>query len=200
MLGGLPEDILGGNDLPNKTDYYYEDKRSFEFANKRDFFNCASNTHYSDQLINYAGLRKSQGAVKRVNLDAIGEKEIHSTKLDYHEEATIKTLPYVNYVLFVLYNINDVLLQKGIENKVKDVDNVYNISNINDVGFTDTLKQTVVFRGFMYTYLLTHGFVMGHNTNYDNQNQGNLQFDEDGEPIYQDEDENDGDSTFEGVN
>ena len=35
--------------------------------------------------------------------------------------------------------------------------------------------------------------------NYDNQNQGNLQFDEDGEPIYQDEDENDGESTFEGA-
>lgn len=200
VLGGNVEEIVCSKDFPTKSYYYYEDRRSFEFANKRDYFSCAANTHYSDQLINYAGLRKSQGAVKKVSLDAIGEKEIKSTKLDYHEEATIKTLPYVNYILFVLYNINDVLLQKGIENKVKDVDNIYNISNINDVGFTDTLKQTVVFRGFMYTYLLTHGFIMGHNTNFDNQNQGHLQFDEDGEPIYRDEDdENDGESTFEGA-
>lgn len=199
ILGLNPEEIICSKDFPVKNYYFYEDRNSFDFANKRSYFNCSANTHYSDQTINYAGLRKSQGAVRKVSLDAIGEKEIKAKKLDYHEEATIKTLPYVNYVLFVLYNINDVLLQQGIERKVKDVDNIYNISNINDVGFTDTLKQTVVFRGFMYTYLRMHGFVMGHNVNFDNANQGHLKFDEDGEPIYVNEDEEDGESTFEGA-
>ena len=39
-----------------------------------------------------------------------------------------------------------------------------------------------------------------HNVNFDNQNQGHLKFDEDGELIYRDEDdENDDESTFEGA-
>lgn len=196
VLGLDPKDIVCSKDFAIKNYYYYEDHRSFDFANKRDYFTCASNTHYSDQVINYAGLRKSQGAVKKVNLDAIGEKEIGAKKLDYKTEATIKTLPYVNYVLFVLYNINDVLLQQGIERKVKDVDNIYNIANINNIGYTDTLKQTVTFRGFMYAYLDSKDIALGHNVNFDTEQKGRYRYDEDGELINSEEDD---DSTFEGA-
>lgn len=38
---------------------------------------------YIDQLINYASMRKSQGAVRRVNLGAVGKTEIGDSKLDY---------------------------------------------------------------------------------------------------------------------
>ena len=198
-LGIDPSTVVCGKDFPVQSYYYYEDHRSFDFANKRDYFSCASNTHYSDQVINYAGLRKSQGAVKKVSLDAIGEKEIGAKKLDYHAEATIKTLPYVNYVLFVLYNINDVLLQQGIERKVKDVDNIYNIANVNNIGYTDTLKQTVTFRGLLYACLVAKDITLGHNVNFDNdQGSNKFKFDEDGELIRGDNDDDD-DETFEGA-
>lgn len=167
-LGATPEEIICCKNFPTKVCYYHEDTDTFEWANKTNFFAAASNTHYDDQCRNYAALRKSQGTIKKVNLDAVATKEkIGMGKVDYHGKATIRTLPYIDYVLFVLYNIGDVLAQRGIENKTKDVENLYLITQVNDVGYTDALKQTVTFRGLMYGYLKKTGKVLGHNVNFD---------------------------------
>ena len=40
-------------------------------------------------------------------LNDVGMSELKDTKLDYSEEANIKTLPYVDYKKFVKYNIKD---------------------------------------------------------------------------------------------
>ena len=194
VLGGDPVDIMCANDFPTDTLYYFEDKRSFDFANKRDFFSISDYTHYTDDMINYAGLRKSQGAVKRVNLGYISQKEIKDTKLDYSDSGDIKTLPYTNYVLFILYNCKDVMLQIGIDNKVHDTETMYNVALTNCVPYKDTLKQTSVFRGLLYSYLRKKGLVLGHNTNFDVDTKG--KFDENGDLIPNDDDEED---TFQGA-
>lgn len=192
-LGVNPESIMCDKGFPTDSLFYYEDLRSFEWANKRDSFTISSKAHYSDQLINYAALRKSQGAVKRVNLDYVAKKEIGIGKVGYSDVATIRTLPYVDYVLFVLYNIGDVLSQRGIERKVKDVNNLYLISTTNNIGYTDALKQTVTFRGLMFTYLRKIGYVLGHNTNFGNETHG--KYDENGDLLEIDDE----DDTFEGA-
>ena len=193
-LGVNPESIMCDKAFPTESLYYYRDTKSFEWANKRDSFTISSKTHYSDQLINYAALRKSQGTVKRVNLDYIGKKEeVSDGKVGYSDVATIRTLPYVDYVLFVIYNIGDVLLQRGIERKVKDVNNLYLITTTNNIGYTDALKQTVTFRGLMYTYLKKIGYVLGHNTNFGNETHG--KYDENGDRLETDDE----DEGFEGA-
>lgn len=197
-LGINAESVMCSMDFPTQTLYYYEDKDTFEWANKRDYFSISSNTHFSDQLINYAALRKSQGAVKKVNLDAIAAKEQVPGKVTYKSVATIRTLPYVDYILFVLYNIGDVLTQLMIERKTKDLENLYLISSTNNIGYTDALKQTVTFRGLLYGYLKKRGMVLGHNVNFDNTDGG--KYDENGERVYRDEDnEDDEDDSFEGA-
>ena len=57
--------------------------------------------------------------VLRMNDEA--EKYFFDWHNRFVDEANIKTLPYVDYEKFVMYNIKDVLLQFGIENKCKDL-------------------------------------------------------------------------------
>lgn len=193
VLGGDPSSIMCADDFPTDTLYYYEDTRSFEFSQKKDFFSISDMTHYTDGLINYASLRKSQGAVKRVNLGAVAKKELRDDKLDYSDSGNIRTLPYENYVKFVLYNIKDVLLLLGLDEKTHDIDNIYNMSLNNCVSYKDVLKQTITFRGLMYSYLRKIGFVLGHNVNFDANSHG--KYDENGEKI----DDDDDDETFQGA-
>ena len=191
-LGINPRDIMCAHDFPVENLFYFEDTRTFEFANKKDYFQITDDTMYIDQLINYAALRKSQGAVKKVNLGAVAQKELKDNKLDYSDAGNIRTLPYENYERFALYNIKDVLLQMGIERKSKDMDNLYVISTGNNIPYKDAIKQTVTFRGLMYGYLKKNGIVLGHNTNFD---QSSGKYDENGDPI----DDEDEDESFEGA-
>ena len=187
-LGMNAKDVMCSKDFPSQSLYYFEDKRTFEFANKKDYFAITDRTHYIDQLISYAALRKSQGAVKKVNLGAVAQKELKDTKLDYSDVGNIRTLPYEDYEKFVIYNIKDVLLQMGLERKNHDMDNLYLISTSNNISYTDATKQTVTFRGLMYSDLKRDGIVLGHNVNFD---QGGSKYDENGELNPKDDDDDD---------
>lgn len=164
-----PATIMTHSDFPYPTCNYYVDRNSKDFRDKKDFFSDASYTHYRCQQRTYQGLRKSQGTIRRTNLDAIGFKEIGYKKLDYHKFASIKTLPYEDYNAFVMYNINDVLLQCGIDNKCHDMMNIYLSALSSYVPYKDVQKQTVALRGLMYhDFLVKKGIVLGNNANFDN--------------------------------
>lgn len=181
VLGFDPAEIFCHSDFPYPTCNYYKDTKSKNFRDKKDFFNCASYTHHRCQQITYQGLRKSQGVIKRTNLDSIGKKELGEGKLEFRDSASIKTLPYVDYEKFVLYNIKDVLLQYGIDNKCNDTMNVYLSSLSSYVPYKDILKQTVALSGLLQYELTTnYNMVLGNNTNYDNSSSQDDDDDEDG--------------------
>ena len=87
--------------------------------------------------------------------------------MDYSEEANIKTLPYVNYKKFLLYNIKDVLLQYGIERKTSDIDNLYTRSILNSVSYKKVFSQTALLRNRCYVDYLKQGYIIGNNINMD---------------------------------
>lgn len=167
-LGGNPMDIMCHSDFPVQQLYFREDTNTFEFAEKRDYFEISSYTHYIDQLIQYASLRKSQGAVKKVNLGAIAQKELGDTKLDYTDVGNFVEFSYQNYVKYVMYNIKDVLLQMGINRKCKDMTNYYFSVYNSFCGYKDGLKQTVSLRGLVYKELKETHLILGNNVNYSN--------------------------------
>lgn len=76
-------------------------------------------------MVNYAGIRSGKGKLESVKLTRIAESEIEDEKLDYSEYGNIKMFPYYNFRLFIKYNIKDVLLQVGIDRKVRDSEYVY---------------------------------------------------------------------------
>lgn len=194
VLGINPSDLFCEKEFPTQNQYFYDDINSFEFANKRSYFSTSSKVHYTDMTINYASLRKTRGAVKRVNLGYVAQKEIKDTKVDYSDVGNIRTLPYNDYDTFVKYSIKDSLLIGKLENKTKDMDNIYLISMTNYTPYKDTLKQTVVFRALMYGYLMSLGIALGHNVNFDTNTFG--KYDENGERII---DEDEEDESFEGA-
>ena len=118
-------------------------------------------------MILYAQIRKGQSELGSVKLNIIGQKELGDEKLDYSEEANIKTLPYVNYKKFLLYNIKDVLLQYGIERKTSDLDNLYTRSILNSVPYKKVFSQTALLRNRCYVDYLKQGYVIGNNINLD---------------------------------
>ena len=169
-LGEDPREIICHSDFPVQQLYYMEDTNTFEFAEKRDYFEVSSYTHYIDQLIQYASLRKSQGAVKRVNLGAVARNEIGDSKLDYTDVGNFIEFSYQDYPKYVMYNIKDTLLQMGINRKCNDMTTYYFSVYNSFCGYKDGLKQTVALRGLIYKELITdRNLILGNNINFDNK-------------------------------
>lgn len=168
-LGVNPADVMCHSDFPVQQLYFSEDTKTFEFSEKRDFFSISSYTHYIDQLIQYASLRKSKGAMKKVNLGAVGKEELGDTKLDYTDSGNFIEFSYQNYKKYVMYNIKDTLLQMGINKKCKDMTNYYHSVYNSFCAYKDGLKQTVALRGLIYKELkIEEHIILGNNINFEN--------------------------------
>ena len=160
-----PKDIMCHRDFKYKMCKMHEDTNTFQIANKGSYFKISSYTKYIDQMILYAAMRKGQSELRSHTLSAIAQNELGDEKLDYTDEANIKTLPYVNYKKFVTYNIKDVLLQMGIERKANDTDGLYLRSYANCVDYDKVFKQTVMLRSRAYYEYLLQNNVLGNNVN-----------------------------------
>ena len=106
-LGFEPDEVMTHPDFPYKNVYYRKDKNNFKVENKSDVLDISSYTYFMCQMINYAALRKGGSELRSNKLGYTAQKEMGEDKLDYSEVANIKTLPYVNYKMFVKYNISD---------------------------------------------------------------------------------------------
>lgn len=164
-LGLDPADVMCHPDFKNKLCYFKEDTKNFAIANKAHIFKLSSYTKYVDQMVLYAATRKGMSELRSHALNFIGRLELDDEKLDYTDEANIKTLPYVNYKKFVAYNIKDVLLQYGIEHKVSDGDGLYLRSYSNCTEYDSVFKQTVMLKCRAYYEYLLQGNIIGNNVN-----------------------------------
>lgn len=163
-LGGDPEEIMCHKDFKHKKLYFKKDTENFDIANKGDYLDIASYTVYMCQMISYAGKRKGK-ELKSHNLNSVGKIEIGDEKIDYSEEADIKTFPYVNYTKFVKYNIKDVLLQLAIDVKTEDIDTLYERAYYNGVNYKKIFKQTQFLLGRVFIEFYKQGFILGNNVN-----------------------------------
>lgn len=182
-LGHDPMKIMCDPEFIQDELYYRKDHRHHDFKTKNDVFTCTSKSVYLDQMSQYIKIRKARSELKTVRLNAIAKAELNDEKLDYSDEANIKTLPYENYELFVLYNIKDTLLQYGIEMKTHDIDNVFQRSLINATQYESAFSQTILLKNRAYLSYYKQGFIIGNNNNIDYGNRG---FDNDAD---KDEDE-----------
>lgn len=190
-LGLDPKEVMCHPDFPVKECWFKKDKMNFAVKNKSDFFHCSSYTIFTDQMINYAAIRKNQSELRSNSLNNIAKKEIGDAKLDYSEQANIKTLSYTDYLMYILYNIKDVLLQTGIEERTKDLENIYMTSYQTCTPYESVFKQTVKLRNVEYSSFMSQNLVPGENVNGFLYNNTKKEKEEDEE----DEDE----STFEGA-
>ena len=183
-LGLNPADVICHPDFPSQECRFSKDLLHFDPKNKSDFFHCTSYTTFYDQMIVYAAIRKGASELRSYKLTYIAEKEIGDKKLDYSEDGNIKTLSYNNYLKYILYNIKDVLLQVGIENRTTDLETFYLGTYKNITPYEKQFKQTLKLRNVQYKSFLSQGLVPGENVNsvvYNMTNHDN----DDGEPTFE---------------
>ena len=164
-LGYNPWDIMCSPDFKTKICDYRKDVNNYDWKVKNDVFILSSYTVFLDQMGQYIKIRKGKSELKSVKLNAIAKKELEDEKLDYSDEANIKTLPYVNYKKFVLYNIKDTLLQMGIERRTHDTDNSLLSALSNAVQYQNLFSQTIVLKSYAYVSYYLQGYIIGNNKN-----------------------------------
>jgi len=165
VLGLDPAQVMCHPDFPIKECWFKADKINFAVKNKSDFFHISSYTIFTDQMINYAAIRKGQQELRSNKLTYIAQREIGDEKLDYSEDGNIKTVSYNNYLRYILYNIKDVLLQVGIEENTTDMDTYYLTSYKNITPYESEFKQTVKLRNVQYKSFVSQGLIPGENVN-----------------------------------
>lgn len=172
-LGYRPEDIICHPDFKVKEAWYYIDTRADKFEERGDYAQISSYTVFLDQLITFASVRKGQRKLGGFSLDYIGNVIAGVRKLDYsHITTNIIRLPYKNYLVFVFYNIMDVIVQKCIEERVNDLNFVFVKAITNNTRYSKIHRQTVylVNRGISDFYKM--GLIMGCNINKSNEKVG----------------------------
>lgn len=167
MKNGVdPKDIMCHPDFSNKMCTFVKDKRNYEIKKKTDHFKCSSYTVFMDQMENYAAIRKGKSELDKYTLDFIANKEkIGGGKIDYSNEASFKNLAYVNYELFVLYSIRDVLVQYGIETKTNDVDTILLRSYESNTRYEKVFKEITFLANMAFKEFELEGVILGNNVN-----------------------------------
>lgn len=161
-LGYEHEPIMCHKDFETQSAYYVQSKTKI-VEQRTDRFACNSYTTYLDQMVMYAGLRKGGGVLRSHKLNDVGRKELGDEKLDYSQDANIKTLPYVDYKKFVKYNIKDVLLQYGIDEKTGDLDDFYLRTFYNATPYERAFKQTTFLKNCAYVSFFQQGYIICNN-------------------------------------
>lgn len=192
-FGVDPKDVMCHPDFPNKQCFFKKDNNHFDIKNKNDFFHCSSYTVYLDQMELYAQIRKGEKELRSNQLTYIAKREIGDSKLDYSDSGNIKTVSYKNYLMYILYNIKDVLLQVGIEEKTEDIDTLYLSAMENLTPYDSVFKQTMTLRAVQYECYDIQGLVPGNNIN------GLYSYDDDDDKEIDSDSEDDDEDTFEGA-
>ena len=196
VLGYDPKDIMTSPDFKIKECYYYPDAKIFDIKKKKDYLKVSAYTNYIDQMILYVKLRSGKGEMRSHALNYVGLAELKDEKLDYSDEANIKTLPYVNYRKFVKYNLKDCLLQYGIEKKVNDLETLYSRVMKNPTQCHKSFSQSVMLKSRTYIEYIKQGYIIGNNINLDYGNLYQQEIDVENENDEEDEKEEKFDGAF----
>lgn len=166
-----PAKIICHPDMPVKECWYFIDQRAKVFEERGDYSCVSGYTVYLDQLILFASRRKGQkkGKITQYKLDFIGQIIAGVRKLSYaHICSRLCDLPYMDYKIFVFYNIMDTIVQLCIDRKTGDVSYIFNSLLFNSTRYAKIHRQTVylVNRGIMDFW--DYGYIMGNNINKHN--------------------------------
>lgn len=166
-LGYSPRDIMCSHEFKTPILKFHKDTFQTDFKKRNNWFMLSSYTVFICQMETYIKLRKQRSELKSVKLNAIARNELGDEKLDYSDEADIKTLPYKNYPMFVMYNIKDTLLQLGIERKTNDLTTVFLKTIENATPYQSIFSQTKVLKNHAYMSYFEQGYIIGNNRNLD---------------------------------
>lgn len=167
-LGVNPAEIMCDKEFPVvRCEYIIDQQHYNEYDRRGDYADISAYPVYLDQMIQFASRRKGQSVFQSMKLDDIGEAIAKVRKLDYSNITTnIADLPYLDYDIFVKYNMMDVIVQYCIESKTSDVDYVINKAIQNSTEYRKVHRQTVYLANRAITSFYEYGnYICGNNIN-----------------------------------
>lgn len=168
VLKAEPADVMADQTWEVKLVKNYVDQRNLSMlAERGDYTFISGNTVWIDQMIQYASRRKSKiGSFKSFKLDDIGALTAKVKKLNYHHITdNIAMLPWLNFKVFSLYNIFDVIVQKCIEMKTQDLEYIFSKCIVNNTSYKKGHRQTVYLINRMTKEFDKLGYTIGNNCN-----------------------------------
>lgn len=165
VLGYDPASIICSPEIPTKQCFFKIDKSTYMIEKQFDFAHISAFTQYICQMRLFASIRKSQHTLRSLKLNDIADMILKDKKVEYPDNANIVRFPYVDWILFLIYNIKDTLLQKGIEKKTNDLKTYYMRSMANLTPYNKIFKETHLLRNVREMYFEKEGLVQANNIN-----------------------------------
>ena len=162
-----PERIMCNPEVSSPNVWLKEDTFNSEFHSKRDKLNVAGYSQYIDLLFCYAAIRKGRGEKDSYTLEAILTEEIGEGKIEL--DGDIRTALHKNFERFFIYSIMDSFRLMQQENQNKDIDLLFNLSQITVTKFERALTKTISLRNFAAKILLDEGYILSNNKNRNNR-------------------------------
>ena len=136
-----------------------------QFHKRKHYCQISHPTVFVDQMVIYAGIRSASGRIPSLKLNAIAQKEIGDTKIDYSEQGSIRELPYEDFWKYCKYSIKDTLLQLGIHRKTNDVMGIYSRMLEDGLLPNEVFTSTIQLTNSLSSFLLDKGYIPGNNAN-----------------------------------
>lgn len=163
-IGGDAFEIIPDERFSIKMISFKEDTNPVAHKRRHD---CITSTipSFVDDMVHYAGVRAGRGVIPSLKLNNVAKNELRDEKYDYSEVSDIKHLFYDDLIRFILYNIKDVLLLTGLENKSKDTTTIYSRMYQMFVFPKEAFTTTKVVWHSLIKFMYERGYVPGTNRN-----------------------------------
>lgn len=104
---------------------------------------------------------------EQYKLNYIAHVELDQEKIDYSEHETLNKLYQEDHQKYIRYNIRDVNLMVGIENKKKYLELMFNMAYTAKVMWVDVFKHTRLWDGIIYNFLKPQNIVIPKKPKYE---------------------------------
>lgn len=169
--GWAPADIMSSKAFPEEVRFVemnIDDRPGIAAADRKTYIRLTSTVKPYDQMGLYCGTRKGGKDFGSASLDNIAEKELGIHKREFKKAGvTVLNAAVLEYWNFVLYNINDVWLQKFIDDTTSDTLAYFVDANTAGSAMENTFKQTRYQKTIYYSEKIRKGYVSGNNVNID---------------------------------
>ena len=161
VLGVDPREIFCPPNLPKRycVCEFKEDinPNAEHMVDKWHWFSCTGYTQFIDSMCLYGRLRKVDGKDISYSLDYISNKELGQGKLHLGEITNHRWSQTYDFLRYIAYNINDVLIMQLMEFKNHDIDSLIGLSDCSLL--KNFSKQTVMVRDGDYVYAKENGHI-----------------------------------------
>jgi hypothetical protein len=156
------EDIMIPKEVPYDTRFvnYRQDRSKVDhFTLKWHWLATTGYSQFIDSMCLFSLCRKTQGYRRKYTLDAILKEEINRCKLSLGEEGSHYIMRTKRFLDYTIYNIFDAFSMILLEEKNKDIFNMYMLSGVTNIASFP--RATVKAKNSLYNSYIKEGKIVG---------------------------------------